>query len=529
MARGPQPGVQSAVGKPRTRTHFQHSSCAYQHANATRQSTGARRVCEREGMHDRRQNRLIGCFASATEAEAEVDDAQVAPQAADDAGLEVPAGENLAVAGGTFEGSAQGRVGVLLLNLGGPEELSDVEPFLYNLFADPDIIRLPGALQWLQEPLASLIAKRRAPKSRIGYESIGGGSPLRRTTTEQGLELARALQTRGQPARVYIGMRYWKPFTENALEQIRKDGVAKLVVLPLYPQFSISTSGSSLRLLESQMSKDPRLSQLEHIVIPSWYERPGYVRAMARMIANQLQSGSFTRPDEPVVFFSAHGVPKSYVLEAGDPYKEEMEQCVDLIMKELRDSHGFSNAHVLAYQSRVGPVEWLQPYTDERLRELGQDGVRSVLTVPISFVSEHIETLEEIDQEYKELAFENGIQEWDRVPALGTDPEFIFDLADAVLDALPYTSAITSKPTDSLVPQGSVTELLAAYDRERGELPAPSEAWEFGFTKSAELVNGRVAMLGILAWAFLDARFGGGVFEALMDYARQVQAAYASP
>jgi len=461
----------------------------------------ARRPCGRSAV-------VLAVGASATEE---------APSAAE----EVPLGERLCVAGGTFGSARSERVGVLLLNLGGPEELVDVEPFLYNLFADPDIIRLPQALQWLQEPLASLIAKRRAPKSREGYQSIGGGSPLRRTTTDQGFQLACALSARGQDARVYIGMRYWKPFTEDALEQIRGDGVSKLVVLPLYPQFSISTSGSSLRLLESQMYNDTKLSQLEHIVIPSWYERPGYIRAMARIIAGKLQSGSFSQPDEPVVFFSAHGVPKSYVQDAGDPYREEMEQCVNLIMRELQGRHGLSNAHELAYQSRVGPVEWLQPYTDERLQQLRQEGVRSVLAVPISFVSEHIETLEEIDQEYRELALENGVQEWDRVPALGTDQEFIDDLADAVLEALPYTSAIANKPTGSFVPQGSVTDLLAAYDRERDELPAPSEAWEFGFTKQSEIINGRLAMLALTVWATLDARLGGGVSSKLIEYAQR--------
>lgn len=419
-----------------------------------------------------------------------------------------------AVAGGTFDPSEQERVGVLLLNLGGPEELGEVEPFLYNLFADPDIIRLPQYLQWLQEPLASLIAKRRAPKSRQGYASIGGGSPLRRTTTEQGHELAKALESKGKPSRVYVGMRYWRPFTEDALARLKEDGVTKLVVLPLYPQFSISTSGSSLRLLENKLRSDTQLSRLEHIVIPSWYQRKGYVRAMTRMIQTRLES-NFSNPHEPVIFFSAHGVPKSYVEEAGDPYREEMEECVQLIMHEL-SGNGYTNPHVLAYQSRVGPVEWLTPYTDERLQDLGNDGVRSLLAVPISFVSEHIETLEEIDQEYRELAEQCGISEWDRVPALGTDPEFIHvrpclcihffvltlqllfswcccreremnggeaqlqDLADAVIEALPYVNSMSPQTvgTSSLVPQGSVEDLLAAYDRERHVgFWASVEAW----------------------------------------------------
>jgi ferrochelatase len=179
---------------------------------------------------------------------------------------------------------AQDRVGILLLNLGGPETLDDVKPFLYNLFADPDIIRLPPAAQFLQPLLASLISTIRAPKSAEGYQAIGGGSPLRRITDEQAQALAAALEAKGQPASVYVGMRYWHPYTEEALELIKRDGVTRLVILPLYPQFSISTSGSSLRLLESLFKSDTSLKSLRHTVIPSWYQRRGYVNAMADLI-----------------------------------------------------------------------------------------------------------------------------------------------------------------------------------------------------------------------------------------------------
>lgn len=160
----------------------------------------------------------------------------------------------------------QDKVGVLLLNLGGPETLDDVQPFLYNLFADPDIIRLPPAAQFLQPVLAQVISLARAPKSAEGYKAIGGGSPLRRITDEQAVALQAALQAKGQVADVYVGMRYWHPYTEEALEQIKRDGVTRLVILPLYPQFSISTSGSSLRLLEKIFKSDNALSELQHTV-----------------------------------------------------------------------------------------------------------------------------------------------------------------------------------------------------------------------------------------------------------------------
>ncbi|MEW5313418.1 MAG: hypothetical protein WDW38_004989 [Sanguina aurantia] len=399
------------------------------------------------------------------------------------------------------------RVGVLLLNLGGPDRLSDIQPFLYNLFADPDIIRLPPAARFLQKPLATLISTLRAPKSAEGYRAIGGGSPLRRITEEQGDALALSMMAKGQAANVYVAMRYWHPYTEEAIELIKADGINRLVILPLYPQFSISTSGSSLRLLETILKEDSALSQMQHTVIPSWYQRKGYVCAMADLI--NIELAKFKDRESVEIFFSAHGVPKSYVEQAGDPYKEEMEECVALIMKELQ-ARSCTNHHTLAYQSRVGPVEWLTPYTDVSIRELGASGVNSLLAVPISFVSEHIETLEEIDMEYRELAQESGIANWGRVPALNTNSAFIDDLADAVIEALPYVGRVAG-PADSLVPIGELDALLQAYDRERSALPSPVVMWEVGWTKSAETWNGRIAMVAILMIVILECATGQSV------------------
>ncbi|XP_012477306.1 ferrochelatase-2, chloroplastic [Gossypium raimondii] len=333
------------------------------------------------------------------------------------------------------------KLGVLLLNLGGPETLNDVQPFLYNLFADPDIIRLPRLLRFLQRPLAKLISVLRAPKSKEGYAAIGGGSPLRKITDEQADALRMALEAKNIRANVYVGMRYWFPFTEEAIEQIKRDRITKLVVLPLYPQFSISTTGSSIRVLQRIFKEDAYLSRLPVSVILSWYQRQGYINSMADLIEKEL--GKFAKPEEVMIFFSAHGVPVSYVEEAGDPYKDQMEECIYLIMQELK-ARGIGNDHTLAYQSRVGPVQWLKPYTDEVLVEIGQKGVKSLLAVPISFVSEHIETLEEIDMEYKHLALESGIKNWGRVPALGCNSLFITDLADAVVEALPSAKALSA-------------------------------------------------------------------------------------
>jgi protoporphyrin/coproporphyrin ferrochelatase len=369
-----------------------------------------------------------------------------------------------------------GRVGVLLLNLGGPEQLEDVRPFLFNLFSDPEIIRLPFV--WLQKPLAWLISSSRSKKSQENYKLIGGGSPLLRITQEQGQALQAALQQKGQDAQIYVGMRYWHPFTEEAIARIKRDNVTRLVILPLYPQFSISTSGSSFRLLAKIWQEDPALQeQVDYTVIPSWYKRSGYLRAMADLIAEQLDQ--FDEPDKAHVFFSAHGVPLSYVEEAGDPYQKEIEDCTELIMQTLDRP----NAHTLAYQSRVGPVEWLKPYTEETIEELAAEGIKNLLVVPISFVSEHIETLQEIDMEYREVAEHAGIENFRRVPALNTHPIFINDLADMVVNAV-------NQPSLKLDEVPQMMKQVKMY---------PQERWEVGLTTTAEVWNGRLAMLGFIA------------------------------
>ncbi|HEY9813750.1 MAG TPA: ferrochelatase [Candidatus Sericytochromatia bacterium] len=368
-----------------------------------------------------------------------------------------------------------GRVGVLLLNLGGPDELDDVRHFLFNLFSDPEIIRIP--VPAFQKPLAWLISTLREKKSKANYQVIGGGSPLRRITEAQAQALKDKLQEKGQDAEMYIGMRYWHPYTEEAIASIKRDRITKLVILPLYPQFSISTSGSSFRLLEKLWQEDPALQQIEYTVIPSWYQQPEYLHAMAQMTAKELDQ--FSNPDEVQIFFSAHGVPVSYVEEAGDPYQKEIEECTKLIIKNLNRP----NPYTLAYQSRVGPVEWLKPYTEDAIPELGAKGVKDLLVVPISFVSEHIETLQEIDVEYRELAEESGIHNFHRVPALDTNPLFIEGLANLVVDAL-------DAPSVKLAQVSQLKKKVKMY---------PQERWEWGMTTAAEVWNGRLAMLGFIA------------------------------
>ncbi|NJK28323.1 MAG: ferrochelatase [Coleofasciculaceae cyanobacterium SM2_3_26] len=367
-----------------------------------------------------------------------------------------------------------GRTGVLLLNLGGPDTIADVRHFLYNLFSDPEIIRLP--FPWLQKPLAAMISTLRARKSEENYKQIGGGSPLRRITEAQAEALQHSLAAKGCEASIYIGMRYWHPFTEEAIAQVERDGIEHLVILPLYPQFSISTSGSSFRVLERLWQESPYLQKLDYTAIPSWYKRPGYLQAMADLIAKELDKAP--NPESIHIFFSAHGVPVSYVEEAGDPYQREIEECTELIMRTLNRP----NAYTLAYQSRVGPVEWLKPYTEDAIPHLASQGIRDLLVVPISFVSEHIETLQEIDIEYRELAEESGIEHFYRVPALDVHPIFIDALADLTIEALQqprvhFESAVHPKKNMKMYPQ--------------------ERTW--GLTPVAEVWNGRLAMLGILA------------------------------
>lgn len=368
-----------------------------------------------------------------------------------------------------------GRVGVLLLNLGGPDRLEDVGPFLFNLFSDPEIIRIP--FSFLQRPLAWFISTRRTKTSQENYRQIGGGSPLRQITEAQAHALQEQLLQLGQEARIYVGMRYWHPFTEEAIAKIKLDRIERLVILPLYPQFSISTSGSSFRLLQRLWVEDPKLEQIEYTVIPSWYKQPSYLQSIAQLIAQELQQ--FALPDSVHIFFSAHGVPRSYVEEAGDPYQQEIEDCTSLIMQTLNRP----NPHTLAYQSRVGPVAWLQPYTEDAIKELGAQGVEDLLVVPISFVSEHIETLQEIDIEYREIAEHSGIHNFRRVPALNTHPLFIEAMADLVLQAL-------KSPSLKLFQVTQMKKKVKMY---------PQERWQWGLTTTAEKWNGRLAMVGFIA------------------------------
>jgi ferrochelatase len=288
------------------------------------------------------------------------------------------------------------RTGVVLFQLGGPDSLEAIEPFLFNLFCDPDIIDFPFA-RIGRKPLAKLISSTRARKVQHHYAAIGGASPIRRFTEQQ----ARALQLRliesGIDARCFVAMRYWHPFTTEAIEQVRAAQCDEVVLLPLYPQYSSTTTGSSLNEWRRQFR-----SQLPVYSVDPFYRHHLYLDALAEKIEETL--ARFPDPSRAELLFSAHSVPVS-VIDKGDPYQRQIEETVELLMRR----GGWGNRYRLCYQSKVGASKWLQPSLHKSLRTLATEGAREVCIVPISFVSDHVETLGEIDHDAREEAAALGI------------------------------------------------------------------------------------------------------------------------
>lgn len=319
-------------------------------------------------------------------------------------------------------------LGVLLFNLGGPETLADVQPFLFNLFSDPEIIRIRN--DFLRGLVARFIASTRAEKSRGYYKKIGGGSPLRRITEAQAAALADELGGRGIPVRAYVGMQCWKPTIDEAVARIAADGIRRLAVIPLYPQFSVTTTGSGLRLLYESLHRHG-LDDLERQVVRQWFDHPAYVAALAATVSEALDGFSERDPSATAILYSAHSIPVRYVDE-GDPYLEQTKRTVALVNQRLGNTRPST---ALAFQSKVGPVRWLEPATEEVIRNLGRRALHQLLVVPVSFVSDHIETLYEIDILYRQIALDCGILRFRRAPSLNLSPPFIAALADIAADA----------------------------------------------------------------------------------------------
>ena len=319
------------------------------------------------------------------------------------------------------------RIGVVLFQLGGPDSLEAIEPFLFNLFCDPDIIDFPFA-RIGRKPLAKLISSTRARKVQHHYATIGGGSPIRRFTEQQARALQRKLTESGLNARCFVAMRYWHPFTVEAIEQLRAARCDEVVLLPLYPHYSSTTTGSSLNEWRRQF----REALPVHSVEP-FYRHELYLQALVEKIDETL--ARFADPERPEIVFSAHSVPVA-VIEKGDPYQHQIEETVELLMQR----GGWRNHHRLCYQSKVGASKWLQPSLHTALRELAVQKNREVCVVPVSFVSDHVETLGEIDHEARAEAAKLGIERFEMTSGLNDSPTFIAALADLVGAAIDIDS-----------------------------------------------------------------------------------------
>ena len=335
------------------------------------------------------------------------------------------------------------RIAVVLLNLGGPDCLEAVQPFLFNLFNDPAIMGAPTPLRWM---LATLISNRRAPVARGIYKQIGGGSPLLELTREQGNALEAALSDLGA-LRVFIAMRYWHPMSEEAVLEVRNFDADEVVLLPLYPQFSLTTTGSSLAAWR-RCARREGLDATTRAVC-CYPVEPGFVAAYAGLVTRGLDEASAA--GSPRVLFSAHGLPKRLAAR-GDPYIWQVEQTAEAVARAVGAARGSVDWQV-CYQSRVGPLEWVGPSTEDELVRAGRDGV-PVVVAPIAFVSEHSETLVELDIEYRRLAREAGVRAYVRVPAPGTDPAFIGGLASLVRRALAGEAAVCPAGAGRLCPRG---------------------------------------------------------------------------
>jgi ferrochelatase len=321
------------------------------------------------------------------------------------------------------------KTGIVMMNLGGPATLDDVEPFLLELFADREIIQLP-----LQRWLGPFIARRRSPKVRGLYASIGGGSPILRYTEAQGKGMVARLDRISPataPHKFYVAFRYTHPSSDDALRAMQADGVERAVAFTQYPQFSCSTTGSSLNELWRAAARTGLRHSFEWSVIDRWPVHPGFIDAMTEAVRDGLDQFDPPDRDKVLILFSAHSLPLD-VIDRGDAYPQEVGASVQRVVEQL----GKSNAYILAYQSDVGPVRWLGPSTEQVLRRLGARGHRHVLVVPIAFTSDHIETLSELDREYGEVAHRAGITHYKRAPALNDRPLFLDGLAQIVKEHL---------------------------------------------------------------------------------------------
>jgi ferrochelatase len=328
------------------------------------------------------------------------------------------------------------KTAIILFNLGGPDGPGAVKPFLFNLFNDPAIIRLPQPLRWL---VAKLISGRRTPTAQKIYEQMGGRSPILPNTEAQARALEAAL---GPDFKCFIAMRYWRPRADLQVAAVKAWGADRILLLPLYPQYSTTTTGSSVTEWQ-QEAKRAGLA-VPTVSLCCYPANPGFAAAVAGRVKEGL--GRFGSV-KPRVLFSAHGLPKK-IIDAGDPYQGQVEQSVAAVLADLALP---DLDWVICYQSRVGPMEWIGPSTEAEVIRAGADQV-PLLVVPIAFVSEHSETLVELDIEYRELAHHKGVPDYVRVRTVDADPAFIAGLADEARRALASDQGVCSGEGARLCP-----------------------------------------------------------------------------
>jgi ferrochelatase len=328
---------------------------------------------------------------------------------------------------------------VVLFNLGGPDRIEAVEPFLFNLFNDPVVLHLP---RLVRRPLAGQLARIRGKTARKIYERLGGGSPLLANTESQ----ARALEARlGHEYRVFIAMRCWHPMADETARAIAEWGPDEIVLLPLYPQFSTTTTASSLADWQ-RAAAAARIAAPTHTIC-CYPDEPGFVTAVAEIVRGFLRQWRSSEPKR--ILFSAHGLPE-HIIKQGDPYPWQVSRTVDAVRAALGDEIAGIET-VLCYQSRVGPMKWLKPSIDDEIRRAGVDKA-GLLVVPVAFVSEHSETLVELDIEYKHLAAKVGVPTYLRAPTVGTSEAFIAGLARLAEGGLTQSTAIASSLGRRLCP-----------------------------------------------------------------------------
>ncbi len=321
---------------------------------------------------------------------------------------------------------SENRIAVVLLQLGGPDSPDAIEPFLYNLFCDSDIINFPGAFL-ARKPLAKFISSKRSKKVIEKYLSIGGKSPINELTKSQAHALEIELN-KHIPTKVFTAMRYWHPMTDEIIQQIKKDIFKKIILLPMYPQYSKATSGSSLNEWKRQ-SLLYEVKKISTIIIHSFHDHPLYIEALIEQIRTALKRFSSIEEREIDLVISAHSIPMS-IVKKGDLYRQQIQETVLLLTQKGQ----WKSRHHICYQSRVGPISWLGPSLRETIRNLASEGRKYILIIPVSFVTDNIETLYEINIQMKREAEHLGIKQFELTPALNDSPKFIDCLKTLVLE-----------------------------------------------------------------------------------------------